>query len=828
MLATFRHFCSSPHVLRAYASSPHSEANLCEHIRQGMQLSLRGEQTRTPDHMHRQRVQHFLRDSSCLTDMLLQSLGVRPVFDTHISPLHVRGEHVYVQQAHLEDWYNEVVTYQSSVPHIAAAWVRYAHEQHHNQEFMVQKTLNSLQYASLPSIYENRFNDLMQNTDEGKGKLCDLHTHFNGSTEFTSLWLHSLEHPYIIYKCLQDAHGSINNNSKTQYFYRQLNTSPLEVFNNLLKATKIRHYICHCLGEWEGSTLVQSGNACCITHQDVAGLLYRPQKDECISRAHPFKHNHLARDTSLLQHEAAMWVYIIRGLHKRKNFAFAQLVHMYLLLMNLYARLLVHQQDQFGFDQFQYVTCTKAYDPLEESNSAQRFAQFHGMYGPDLAHIEARFSPKDTVQKTVALIQSIWRGYEEHHKAPEGSVTPCASCPKIAAQYRMHKGTPIPVHKPPRKSHMSLSLVAHFIKAEDTGNGLFRHHQLRTSLEQKARAFAQARDYLYKTAPHMAKALVGKDAAGNEMDTPPEVFAPIFRFLHHKGLCNTTYHAGEDFEHILSGIRAVHEAMTFLSLGSGDRIGHATALGIAPHKCSSNPIFCARGHWLDNLVWLTRQIHLSPRLANYQGLSFRFKQEIARYYSTIYTQDCPSLPVLWQAWEIRHLDIRLAGATLTPLDAYTQSEMEKLKEAKEKCADAFKEWQKYHVQCHRKKWHEKIKIEEPALNDEFLCALQDSVLDEMREKNIIVEALPSSNVRISHYTSTDEHHILRWLDPADTRPAPHVVLGTDDPGIFATNLRNEYALLFHMLCKKYASDDEKPYQIIRHLIENSRSHRFQC
>ena len=42
----------------------------------------------------------------------------------------------------------------------------------------------------------------------------------------------------------------------------------------------------------------------------------------------------------------------------------------------------------------------------------------------------------------------------------------------------------------------------------------------------------------------------------------------------------TTIHSGEDFVHLVGGLRRVSEAVHYLDLHDGDRIGHGVALGV--------------------------------------------------------------------------------------------------------------------------------------------------------------------------------------------------------------------------------------------------------
>ena len=100
-------------------------------------------------------------------------------------------------------------------------------------------------------------------------------------------------------------------------------------------------------------------------------------------------------------------------------------------------------------------------------------------------------------------------------------------------------------------------------------------YELRYDLQKRC-------DVLISTAKKFGKKskIKGVDAAASEFDTPPEVFAPIFSQLRNSRVVNHfTFHAGEDFYHILSGLRTIYETVDFLDFSHGDRIGHASATG---------------------------------------------------------------------------------------------------------------------------------------------------------------------------------------------------------------------------------------------------------
>lgn len=817
MLTTFRHFCASWRVLDVYNDLQQGTfSDLPRRILDAVQISLRDENVHVPDHMHHGRVAcHFAAQKS-LTSMLLQAVGAEVHGNASTTPLMIHHCELFVRQNQFEAWHTTVLPQQDPVPLLAAAWEKDAVDNAKDIGSAICGLLHTVKHTTLPCVHDMRMHNLLHDSETKQGNLCDLHTHFNGSTEFSFVWLYALQNPTVTYNALAEQYTK--GGDKVQYFYKQIKSSPEKMHKLLCRAIGIRQMLCRILASYEDNCKGMP------TNDDVFDAIIFRNRKYSIENIHPF-HTILPKNLSHVQYESAMWLMALHLLRERRNMNIAMLMHCYMLLTNRYLRLLVQQQEQFGFDQFQYITLMGARDPLEDTNTAQRFEQYKGMYGADLALVEARFSPKKTVEKNVGLLEKIWRDYKKAHFDTSKGICPCVSCPKVTQAMYIKDGIAYCDHIKPCKNPMRLSFIAHFIKQKEHISAQCRHHKLRITLAHNARTLVKTRIYFKKTNPELFNAIVAKDAASNELETPPEVFAPIFRMLNREGLTHTTYHAGEDFEHVLSGIRAVHEAVVFLDMQSGDRIGHATALGIDPELHTKMLSFCARGHWLDDLIWLSYYISKQNSLSPYVYYVSVLYTHIQKMYNDIYKEPCPDLSVLWDAWKMRKLDMTLLDTEMTCLDSHTKIESEFIKKARQK-ERVFAELKKYHNKKYYNVWVEPISIDSSIISADLLRSVQDAVILELRKKNIAIEVLPTSNVRISHYTQTQNHHVVRWLSQDDTRPIPHVVLGTDDPGIFATNIRNEYAILLNILHKKYPADSERPYKIIQDLVRNGRSYAF--
>lgn len=827
-LVTFRHFCTSPELLHFYR--PGGDIWTCrrgdpDKLREAIALSLRNEAPSIPDHQHRQRVAQAFGDARSLRDMLLRALGACGAQE-RVHGLSLRQGRIYVDAPAFEDWQREVCAWQSPVPllaafrlseglrqgqvssNIAGQGVRISHVE--------QQLKEDLRATCLPGMNDPRLDDLLQQEyapndrqSARGGRLVDAHVHINGSTEATVVWLHALTHPALFCGKMQE---ETRGNAKVSFFLRQLHTSEQEIFKDLRRAAYLRQTICCLLRRCQQGS--STGTACpdgTIDAHSWAAIAARLRygNGDGLFNSHPLR-RHGWTD---LQSEGLFWLRALATLWHTSCPELAALLHYYLLLMHQFFRLLVQHPDQYGFDQFQYITLDGARAALEDGKPRGfqwRFSQFCGMYGTELALLEARFSPKKSEENNNKMLRDLWRGYQD------------------AMQEERQAG----------RATYDISLIAHFIKqAEKKEYTNRRHSKLRNEIMGKARALVAAQRRLKMSRPELAQRLVGKDAASNELDTPPEVFAPTFRYLKRQGITATTYHAGEDFTHVLCGMRAVYEAYYFLDMDSGDRIGHATAIGIDPETCCGDAFtdsFCPRGVWLDSLIWLTWMLQQHPQLAGLRSQIPSFVADIERIYLDIYRCRCPELPILWAAWQLRTLDPQILDR---PDDAVAISEdtrselclLERLKErmGKQLYPQAVKEFRRYHARENRQAYDESIRLssnQQPSA--ELLRAVQDAIVQDLRDHRIAVEALPTSNVRISHYQWTKHHHVLRWLDPCNERPAPFVVLGTDDPGIFATTMRNEMALILRRLNRMYPGRSEKPYEIVNHLIRNGRSYAF--
>lgn len=607
------------------------------------------------------------------------------------------------------------------------------------------------------------------------GGLNDLHIHLNGSTESDVIWNYMLSSPYQI---SSDYNKSFYSNSKLRKHAEQVacGFSPEQLLKRLLKARELRGKMINFL-------------------YDVY-----PALDEI--------------DWGL-ESELLLYVLLIKYISCHMNENLARMLHYYLLIKGQIQSFVVMQYNQIGFSQFQLIT-DNIFRHRQELYYKKRFLQLASGCGKSVIRlIEGRFSPQKTVEENYELVKRIINGFNKAKKESKDLFY-----------------------------DTRLVLIAHFIKRQEKESEkehFIKNYYLRKDLKSKAVSLMM----LINKHPQLGKHVRGVDAAASEFDARPEVFAPTFSFLRKSGITHFTYHVGEDFCHLISGFRAIYEAVIFLQLQSGDRLGHCTALGIPPDLwMAKNQNYCyiSRGEWLDDLVFIWYLVK-QGLLELSQSVMFRVESritELAQYiYGDVY------LPhELSEVWLLRKCVPDESLNSYYPKYSYEFFQDNKMINKymiTQGQSRITKLWIKYHeglrysrdadgnrmpIGC-RMNYDESIRIKSNEILDvEELKCVQTVLLEQLSEKNIIIEALPSSNMRISWYDSLESYHLKHWLnDSINERLLPTVVLGSDDPGIFMTNIYNEYALAYlHLKLNKYAP--AKRLDKIRYIHEQSEIYSF--
>jgi len=645
----------------------------------------------------------------------------------------------------------------------------------------VQLWLGDFAHTVLPVPYCLPVDALMKRIG-----LTEIHLHLNGTTEIDKVWQDTLANPQTFDRKVMP--GLDRESAGVREAVRALCEQISPGLTYPLVAQDLRH-----------ARSLRIAMALAVTTDvratyDMFGCLMAPgtpptRLDGAYTRrSHPLMEILGATSDAMtpLQAEIVLLAAVFSRLTRQNDPQLAQWLHEYLLILNaVFLPLCVQTEDQRGFDQFQKLTFTQARAPSEQASYTARFHQINRGTPGDLSVTEGRFSPNQDADRLRGMVETIASGYVEANTGTRTRVTYGSfedDRPKLAG----------------------LTLTPHLIKQRDQAQpASCRHASFRAKIAQTWRVLARQR-----AERAMLGALVRSlDAAANELHTPPEVFAPVFRAARRAGIERVTYHAGEDFEHLLSGIRAVCEALTFLDLHDGDRIGHATAIGIDPQLWLDRtpPVLrLTKGDHLDNLV-LARTLIADGILA---PVSRRIDEEIHALSRHIYGHPV-SRQELWGAWRLRKLDCTLlpfADSARIAIQSDEEAELDLLRCAQAGCPEEWQLFVQYHDPDCIKRAAAYFTVEADILTAQMLRALQDSVTQELIQRGIALETLPSSNVRISVYDDFAEHHISRWVGLDGSALKPAIIVGSDDPGIFSCSLRGEYIHLFRVFMRHDRSE----------------------
>lgn len=528
-------------------------------------------------------------------------------------------------------------------------------------------------------------------------------------------------------------------------------------------------------------------------------------------------------DNFLFAGERWLMYMMFRLIYKReKNYSeFYNLFYAYLLIKESIRSELVQSNKNVGFRNFQRYNWRKG-DLLADEvyrNAFVKLAVSESIFTKSTKRLEVRICPAETVEKNRKMIL----------RTDE-------------------------LLDPQNKMRNKFFYTLHFIKSTDrvkTDQGfcLCRHSEKRKQVERQAAAIVELREKY----PLVGRRILGIDAASNEIGCRAEVFAQAFRYLRgHRWsyitvegtknlpqLCST-YHVGEDFLDLADGLRAIDEAILFLCLGSGDRLGHTLALGIDADEWYASKnyrIVLPKQDYLDNLVWVYHKLS-EFNIHGFNNLKEWILGEFTVLFSEIYTAAISKTEMEYVKERIN--SVAQVGNYLSSQgnagifnyyyawmlrgdlpELYAEGffdEKEFIRRNRDFLVNSYNseryEYRRnpeisflyylYHYSQNVRK--EGARIQEFAVSKYYVKAvaeIQSALQQKIAKDGIAIETNPSSNFLIGTFRKYEKHPIIRFFnkglvhDPEKRESCPQipVSVNTDDQGVFNTSLENEYALL---------------------------------
>lgn len=695
---------------------------------------------------------HSFKDESSLSSIIKKISKNFLDFDTI-------NQKVVVKKNMMEEW-QAFISICSSIPFIAKIY--FSKKEHINISQLIKT------YSILPISQA-----IDKNCNESLSSIVDLHIHINGTSESFYSWEKALSNP----KQFIDSYTTKRNNSLEKLLLQD-NVSIDEFFIMLELSKYVRGLIKYILKN----------------NLKEINIKFNSFKESI------YKNKHLISDDDInnkgYYNELIMWFNIFNIDEADETDEFKKLLHFYLLAQSQFERILIQQTKQNGFRQFLYISDNNVRDSYEDQGYKDRLRQLKHLNDEKEINLEIRITPKGFSKK----FESIINAYKQLTN-PTDSKTSEINADKF-----------------------NISVVCHFIKLEeDSYYGKKTYVNIERYAKTKAFTEKNMKDLLGEISSlfnnlidikdDIPEYFVGIDAAGNEMYSPPESFAYYFRLFRNRlkeydKKIGITFHAGEDFVHLISGIRYIYETYEFLDYQSGDRIGHANALGLDSkvwREKLNNTIRMKQGEWLDNLMFFAIKTKTTDQ---------KVLDEIKELWEDIY----PIFSIL-KIEEILDIGFIAYSFRKYKYDEIANNEIF-LNIDKDKKEVALKIYYMYLYETYDT-YDEYKEVELEEKFDHYTSSLQKMVLREMAHRDIIIESMISSNVRICYYDRYKEHHITKWLDKKHNIPL--ITLASDDPGIFNNNIFVEYSHLYEMV----DYDKDKFLEYVKVLQKNGEIARFK-
>lgn len=538
---------------------------------------------------------------------------------------------------------------------------------------------------------------------------------------------------------------------------------------------------------------------------------------------------------------------------------------------------------------FRYIVCrTHHWQQATQQGRSTGLRRFKDFWDSSERHIEG-LSKIQRAELTFGRLRQ-WRGL----RVLEGRVGPPDRAQDIVPWILAHA-------RPEDRRIEKFGLVVHFKKLEERFEergftDLIRRPVPRLRWGKRRRVVQSESVRLYRLLRRptpVVPFVVGIDACNLELATPPEVFAPAFRFLRElpiplqgeakrfspyvqlendirklveKRRLGMTYHVGEDFRHLLSGLRAICEVVDFLKPHPGDRLGHGTALALDPkHWLEQNgyQAVMPKLEWLDTLVWVHHFLGPGDELVGELAIEDKIQRLGWEIYSRAIAEDFDPLSLtldrqqsrekdraghsllrrglldwnwapltLWDSWCLRQIDpysvdmtrlfkgelrLRREPRGVSEEERRWRSVQERvIRECRDQIGsrNAFLLLGLYWLSSDVREEGRKVTVVDMKPQKELwleLCQrVEDRMKDRIHDRELVVEVNPSANRIIGPMARYDQHHVFHLTLDENKRLSRkvRVSINTDNPAVCNTTLAHEHYLLGEILIRQGVPEAE--------------------
>lgn len=333
--------------------------------------------------------------------------------------------------------------------------------------------------------------------------------------------------------------------------------------------------------------------------------------------------------------------------------------------------------------------------------------------------------------------------------------------------------------------------------------------------------------------PYLSEYIVGIDAASDENAMEPWMFAPVYkemrthirtkpvverktkepkRFSRIQNI-GFTYHVGEDFRHIISGLRHIDEILEEFGYKSGDRLGHALALGTdAGQWVSDNEMVpIPKLEHMENLLWIwgvciNKKLELGIHPEELEDKILDMARGIYDHPETI------TVKMLYEAYRKKfdadHMEIamKMTGDDKIPYGFRC------IGNDRKQCYDGWtvdKLLLTNYCPVYSERYGQVMSVHTSDGETTVCQQLQEYLIRKIEQLGIYVETNPTSNLAIGDFSQMTKHPIFvlnQKLSGGDHHVM--VTVNSDDPVVFNTNVENELAYIYYAAeSQGYAKSD---------------------